>query len=184
MDTWMWVVIVLVAIIAVAFGVVAWPQARRKRLRDTFGPHTKRVLADAPSRREAESELDDRQKRREELDVHPLSSDAAERYVHEWEGIQVRFVDDPVGAMRDADRLVQQVMSDRGDPMDDFESRADLISVDHPTVVENYREEHTTAQAYDRGEASTMDLREAMVRYRSLFQELVSTGERTHEEVR
>ena len=85
--------------------------------------------------------------------------------------------------MRDADRLVQQVMSDRGYPMDDFESRADLISVDHPTVVENYREAHTTAQAYDRGEADE-DLREAMVRYRSLFQELVSTGERTHEEVR
>ena len=184
MDAWMWVVIVLVAIIAVAVGVFAWLQARRKRLRDTFGPEYERVLADAPSRREAESELEDRQKRRDELDVRPLAPDAAQRYVHEWEGIQVRFVDEPVGATRDADRLVQQVMSDRGYPMDDFDSRADLISVDHPTVVENYRAAHTTAQAYDRGEASTEDLREAMVRYRSLFQELVGTGERTHEEVR
>lgn len=75
-------------------------------------------------------------------------------------------------------------MSDRGYPVEDFDSRADLISVDHPTVVENYREAHTTAQAYDRGEASTEDLREAMVRYRSLFEELVSTDKRTHEEVR
>jgi hypothetical protein len=184
MDAWIWVVIVVVAIVAVALGVFAWLQARRRRLRDTFGPEYERVLSGASSRREAESELDDRRKRREELDIRPLPSDAAGRYIHEWEGIQVRFVDDPVGATRDADRLVQQVMSDRGYPVDDFAAQADLISVDHPTVVENYREAHTTAQAYDRGEASTEDLREAMVRYRSLFQELVSTDERTHEEVR
>jgi hypothetical protein len=184
MDAWIWVVIAIVAIIAVALGVFAWLQARRRRLRDTFGPEYERALSDAPSRREAESELDDRRKRREELDIRPLSSDATGRYIHEWEGIQVRFVDDPVGATRDADRLVERVMSDRGYPVEDFDSRADLISVDHPTVVENYRAAHTTAQAYDRGEASTEDLREAMVRYRSLFEELVSTDKRTHEEVR
>ena len=96
----------------------------------------------------------------------------------------MRFVDDPVGATRDADRLVQQVMSDRGYPMDDFEARADLISVDHPTVVENYREAHTAYLAYDRGDASTEDLRQAMVHYRSLFDELITTDEREHEEVR
>jgi hypothetical protein len=184
MDAWIWVVIVVAAIIIVALGVYAWLQARHRRLRGTFGPEYDRVLSDAPSRREAESELDDRRKRREELDIRPLSSDAAGRYMHEWQGIQVRFVDDPVGATRDADHLVQRVMSDQGYPMDDFDSRADLISVDHPTVVENYRNAHTTTQEYERGEASTEDLREAMVHYRSLFQELVGTDQRTHEEVR
>src|ERR687897_155773 len=98
MDAWIWVVIAIVAIIAVALGVFAWLQARSRRLRDTFGPEYERALSDAPSRRE-------------ELDIRPLSSDAAGRYIHEWEGIQVRFVDDPVGATRDADRLVGQVMS-------------------------------------------------------------------------
>jgi hypothetical protein len=184
MEAWMWVIIVLAAITAVILAVFAWQQARRKRLQDTFGPEYERAVADAPKRSEAEAELEDRRKRRGELDIQPLSEDAAERYSHEWEAVQVRFVDDPVGATRDADRLVQRVMSDRGYPMDDFDRQADLISVDHPTVVENYRNAHNAYLAYDRGEASTEDLRQAMVHYRSLFQELVTSAERAHEEVR
>jgi hypothetical protein len=184
MEAWMWVIIALAAIAAVVLAVFAWQQARRKRLQNTFGPEYERAVADAPKRSEAEAELEDRRKRRGELDIQPLSEDAAERYRHEWETVQVRFVDDPVGATRDADRLVQQVMSDRGYPMDDFDRRADLISVDHPTVVENYRNAHNAYLAYDRGEASTEDLRQAMVHYRSLFQELVTSEEREHEEVR
>jgi hypothetical protein len=184
MDAWLWIIIVavLVAIVVIAF--FAWLQVRRRRLRDTFGPEYERALAEAPTRREAEAGLEERRKRHEELEIGPLTPQAAERYGHEWEAVQVRFVDDPVGATRDADRLVQQVMSDRGYPMADFDDRADLISVEHSTVVENYRAAHTTHLAYDRGDASTEDLRKAMVHYRSLFEELVSTDEREPEEVR
>jgi hypothetical protein len=183
MEAWVWIIIAVAAIAAVVLALFGWQQARRKRLQNTFGPEYNRAVADAPTRSEAEAELEERRKRREELDIRPLSSDAAERYSHEWEAVQVRFVDDPVGATRDADRLVQQVMSDRGYPMEEFDGRADLISVDHPTVVENYRNGHSAYLAYDRGEASTEDLRQAMVHYRSLFQELVASEDREHEEV-
>jgi hypothetical protein len=184
MEAWVWIIIAVAAIAAVVLALFGWQQVRRKRLQNTFGPEYNRAVADAPTRSEAEAGLEERRKRREELDIRPLSKDAAERYSHEWEAVQVRFVDDPVGATRDADRLIQQVMSDRGYPMDDFDGRADLISVDHATVVENYREAHSAYLAYDRGEASTEDLRQAMVHYRSLFQELVTSEEREHEEVR
>jgi hypothetical protein len=184
MEAWVWVVIAIAVVLIVALGVVGWFQARRARLRDTYGPEYERAVTEAPSRREAEAELEERRRRREELEIKPLSASATERYRHEWEGIQVRFVDDPVGATRDADRLVQRVMADRGYPVEDFDARADLLSVDHPTVVENYRAAHATYLAYDRGDASTEDLRQAMVDYRSLFEELVRTDEREPEEVR
>src|SRR5918994_5011462 len=178
MDAWVWIVIAIAALAIIVIAVLAWLQTRRRRLRETFGPEYERAVADAPTRKEAEAELEERRKRREELEIRPLSQDAAERYGHEWEAIQVRFVDDPVGATREADRLVQRVMSDRGYPMDDFDGRAELISVDYPTIVENYRKAHGAYLDYDRGEASTEDLRQAMVDYRALFHELVGTGER------
>jgi hypothetical protein len=184
MDAWVWIIIAVVIVAIVVVAVLAWQQVQRKRLRDTFGPEYDRAMANAPTRKEAEAELEGRRTRREDLEIRELSPDASERYTHEWEGVQVRFVDDPVGATRDADRLVQQVMSDRGYPMDDFDGRADLISVDHPTVVDNYRKAHTTYVAYDAGDASTEDLRQAMVHYRSLFDELVESDERAQEEVR
>ena len=184
MDAWVWIIVVVAILAAVVLAGYAWLWARRRQLQKTFGPEYERALADAPTRREAEAELDDRRKKRDELEIRPLPADAAQRYQHEWDGVQVRFVDDPAGATRDADRLLQRVMSDRGYPMDAFEGRADLISVDHPTVVENYRQAHSAYLAYDRGDASTEDLRQAMVHYRSLFEELVMTDERAHEEVR
>jgi hypothetical protein len=184
MDAWVWILIAVVVVAILVLVLVAWLQARRRRLQKTFGPEYERALADAPSRREAEAELEERRERRDELDIRPLPPEAAERYGHEWQGVQARFVDEPVEATRDADRLVQRVMSDCGYPMDEFESRADLISVDHPTVVQNYREAHAIYLDYDRGEASTEDLRQAMVHYRSLFDELVESGQRAHGEVR
>lgn len=184
MDAWVWVLIAVAVVAVLVIAGVAWFQARRRRLQQTFGPEYDRALADAPTRREAEAELEERRKRRDELDIRPLPPEVAERYGHEWQGVQARFVDSPVDAMRDADRLVQQVMSDRGYPMNEFDSLADMISVDHPTVVENYREAHRIYLDYDRGEASTEDLRQAMVHYRSLFDELVESGERAHEGVR
>ena len=184
MQAWVWILIVIAVVVVVAVAVFGWLQARRKRLRDTFGPEYDRTLTEAPSRREAEAELEERRKRRDELEIRPLSSGAVERYQAEWQNVQVRFVDEPVAATRDADRLIERVMDDRGYPVDDFEAQADLVSVDHPSVVENYRAAHEAFLAYDRGDASTEDLRQAMVHYRSLFEELVKVGEREREEVR
>ena len=125
--------------------------------------------------REAEAELSDRQKRREELDVKPLSPGARERYVELWQATQARFVDDPGGAITEADLLIQQVMRERGYPVEDFEQRAADVSVDHPDVVNNYRAAHGISIAHERERASTEDLRRAMVHYRSLFDDLLET---------
>jgi hypothetical protein len=184
MQAWVWILIVIAVVVIAAVAFFGWLQARRRRLRETFGPEYDRALTEAPSRREAEAELDERRKRREELEIRPLSPSAAGRYTHEWENVQVRFVDDPVGATRDADRLIERVMEDRGYPVEDFDSQAELVSVDHPSVVENYRAAHATFLAHDRGDASTEDLRQAMVHYRALFEELVRVDEREPEEVR
>ena len=184
MQTWAWILIVIAVVVLAAVAVFGWVQARRRGLRETFGPEYDRAVTEAPSRREAEAELDARRKRRDELNIRPLSPSAAGRYAHEWESVQVRFVDDPVGATRDADRLIDRVMADRGYPVEDFDAQADLVSVDHPDVVENYRAAHATHRAYGRGDASTEDLRQAMVHYRSLFEDLVRVDEREPEEVR
>ena len=169
----------MIAIAAVVvLAVIVWSALRTRRtrtLKEGFGPEYDRTVADAPSKREAEAELSDRQKRREELDVKPLSPGARERYVELWQATQARFVDDPGGAITEADLLIQQVMRERGYPVEDFEQRAADVSVDHPDVVNNYRAAHGISIAHERERASTEDLRRAMVHYRSLFDDLLET---------
>jgi hypothetical protein len=177
MPTWGWVVIgiaVAVAVLAV-LATSALRTRRRRGLREAFGSEYDRTVADAPSKREAEADLAERQKRREELDITPLRPDARERYLDEWRHTQERFVDDPAGSVTDADRLIQNVMRDRGYPVEDFDQRAADVSVDHPEVVSNYRAAHSISTANERGKASTEDLRNAMVHYRALFVELLET---------
>jgi hypothetical protein len=175
MDAWVWIVIVIAVVLAIA--LIAAAAARRRRsehLHESFGPEYERAVEEADSRREAERELRARQDRREQFDVQPLSEAAHRRYADEWQRVQARFVDDPEGAVRDGDRLVQQAMGERGYPVEDeFEQRAADLSVDHPEVVENFRRGHDLWQRYDRGEGSTEDLRQAMVHYRALFEELL-----------
>ncbi|TMK96041.1 MAG: hypothetical protein E6G42_00465 [Actinobacteria bacterium] len=176
MPGWVWIVIAIAAVVVLA--VVVWSALRTRRtrtLKEGFGPEYDRTVADAPSKREAEAELSDRQKRREELDVKPLSPGARERYVELWQATQARFVDDPGGAITEADLLIQQVMRERGYPVEDFEQRAADVSVDHPDVVNNYRAAHGISIAHERERASTEDLRRAMVHYRSLFDDLLET---------
>ena len=117
------------------------------------------------------------EKRHEELELRPLSDDARERYIEEWQATQTRFVDDPTGAVSEADDLVQRVMRDRGYPVDDFEQRAADISVEHPELVERYRTANGIARASERGEASTEDLRHSVRHYRALFVELLEVGD-------
>ncbi len=171
---------ILVATIAAAIivGSVAWwlyRGQRSRRLRQTFGPEYDRTVADAPTRREAEEQLSERSRRRDEFELQPLPAATRERYLIEWRTIQERFVEDPAGAIGDADDLIQNVMRDCGYPVEDFDQRAADLSVDHADVVEDYRAAHTVARAHIRGEATTEDLRAALLRYRSLFESLLET---------
>ena len=179
MPGWVWILIAVGA--ALVLGVAAWQVAARRRtarLRERFGPEYNRAIERSGGRRgDAESELAERERRREELRIRPLSHASRERYGESWRDVQAEFVDDPEGAIQRADSLVISVMDERGYPTDDFEQRAADVSVDHPDVVENYRAAHAIARASARGEASTEDLRQAMRHYRALFEDLLATDE-------
>lgn len=177
MSTWVWIVIAVVVVIVVA-GIVwsAQKSRRRRQLQEGFGPEYDRTVESTGGRRAAERELQERQERRQSLDIRELSPAARERYAESWRSVQTRFVDDPAGAVGEADTLVQSVMRERGYPTDDFEQRAADISVDHPHVVEHYRAAHRVWAANERGQATTEDLRQSLVHYRSLFDELLGTG--------
>ena len=152
MDTWVWIVIAAVA--AIVFLAVIWSATRARRtqsLQDRFGREYDRTVEHVGDQRDAERELREREKRHEQLNLRPLSPPQRQRYVDEWQVTQGRFVDDPSGAVAEADRLVQRVMKDRGYPVDDFEQRVADISVEHPELVEKYRTAHGVAQASERG---------------------------------
>ena len=178
MNTWVWIAIAVVAAIMIV-GVLwsALSTRRARSLQERFGPEYDRELEKAGGRREAERELAEREKRHDELELRPLSDDARERYIEEWQATQARFVDDPTGAVSEADNLVQRVMRDRGYPVDDFEQRAADISVEHPELVERYRTASGIARASERGQASTEDLRHSVRHYRALFVELLEVGD-------
>jgi hypothetical protein len=178
MDTWVWIVIgVVVAIVVLGVVASALRTRRSRSLQDRFGREYDHAVARAGDRREAEQELRDREKRHDELELRPLSQDARERYLQQWHTTQGHFVDDPTGAVSEADELVQRVMRDRGYPVDDFEQRAADISVEHPDLVEKYRTADGIARASERGEASTEDLRHSVRHYRALFVELLEIGD-------
>jgi hypothetical protein len=185
MPTWAWIIIVAAVILIVLAAVWAYTQSRRRRqLADRFGPEYERAVEERGDRRGAERELSERERQRERLDIIPLSSEARDRYSDSWRSVQTRFVDDPSAAVGEADRLVTDVMRERGYPIDDFDQRAADISVDHPDVVENYRAGHELYLKEDRGDADTEDLRQAFVHYRALFAELLETREGEMQEVR
>jgi len=126
--------------------------------------------------------LIERQTRVERLHIRPLSPEDTERFAQAWRDVQARFVDDPRGAIVDADRLVAEVMRARGYPVGDFEQRVADISVDHPNVVMNYRAARDIVQDHGRGRASTEDLRQAMVHFRALFADLLGARITTAED--
>ena len=175
MPGWVWALIIAGVVIVVA--LVVWQALKAKRtrtLQGRFGPEYDRTLERADDRREAEADLAARAKRRDELDIRPLPSASRERYLEEWQRVQARFVDDPSGAVQEADSLIQSVMRERGYPVEGFDEQASLISVDHPDLVENYRAAHALRERSRNGATSTEDLRDAMLRYRSLFDELLA----------
>jgi hypothetical protein len=177
MDVWVWVVIAAAVLVLVVGVWMLAARRRRTQLRERFGPEYERLLAERGDRREAESELTGRQKRREEMDIRPLDPAARDNYAIAWREIQARFVDGPSVAVKDADGLVTEVMRDRGYPIEDFDQRSADISVDYPVVVENYRAAQAITLRNEEGRASTEDLRQAMVHYRSLFSSLLGVDD-------
>jgi hypothetical protein len=174
MNAGLLILIVVVVVVIVALAVLLARRRRSQGLQERFGPEYERTLARAGDRRAAESDLSEREHVRHELDIVPLDAETRTRYQQEWRATQGRFVDDPTGATRDADGLVSRLMSERGYPVDDdFERQAAVVSVDHPQVAENYRAAHAVHRANEQGLATTDDLREAFVHYRSLFSQLL-----------
>jgi uncharacterized protein YneF (UPF0154 family) len=177
------IIVVILLVLGGVLGFVFFRQQRTKKLREQFGPEYDRAVRKIGGQDKAEAELEKRQKRIEQLEIHSLSSEEREQFSRRWKAAQARFVDDPAEAIGEADQLVMEVMETRGYPMGDFEQRAADISVDHPHVVRDYRAARKIALANERGEANTEDLRQAMVHYRSLFEELLDPAHNRHKEI-
>jgi hypothetical protein len=170
--------IVLVAVVILVAAGLAWLYVRKRRsttagLQQKFGSEYQRAVQEHGSERKAEAKLTDREKRVEKLNLRDLDPMEHERFSKQWESVQSRFVDSPNGAVTEADDLVSSLMKTRGYPVSDFDQRAADISVAHPRLVENFRSAHQIALRVGKDEASTEDLRTAMIHYRSLFEELV-----------
>jgi hypothetical protein len=172
-------IIIAIVLGLMVIGAILWPiftrRKRSERLHDHFGAeydHTVQTLGDE---KKAQTELEERQKHVKALDIHPLSVEEHERYVAEWTAVQSKFVDEPGQAIVDADRLIMEVMQTRAYPVSDFEQRAADVSVSYPALVSNYRAARAIALKNEQHQADTEELRQAMIYYRSLFEELLET---------
>jgi uncharacterized protein YneF (UPF0154 family) len=169
------IVVLVVVIIGVILGLVFSRRNRSDRLQEHFGPEYDRTVQTMGGEKKAQTELNERQKHVEALDIRPLSVSERERYLSDWTAVQSKFVDEPGQAIVDADRLIVEVMQIRGYPVSDFEQRAADISVKYPALVSNYRGAREIANKNKEGQANTEELRQAMIYYRSLFDELLKT---------
>src|SRR3984885_1793631 len=170
--------LVVIVLAFAALLLIAWVLVRKQRtarLRSRFGAEYGRTVRESGPQR-AESVLLEREKRVQKFSIRELSAEERETFVNEWRAVQSRFVDDPQAAVGEADLLVDRLMEARGYPMTDFEQRTADISVTHPAVVDNYRAAHQIAVRHLQGQASTEDLRNALIYYRSLFDELLRSG--------
>jgi FtsZ-interacting cell division protein ZipA len=174
------IVIVVAVVVIVAFVVAGYQMARRKRterLRGQYGPEYDRAIDQAESQRAAESELRDRTKRHEKLELRNLEASEREDFERRWSDVQGQFVDNPSSAVRNADTLVVDVMSARGYPVEDFDQQADDLSVEHAEVTQRYREARRISRANEDGNADTEDLRQAVTSYRALVYALLEDDE-------
>jgi hypothetical protein len=177
-DAQAWFIVAGVVALILIIAIAAWllyQKQQTRRLQQRFGPEYGRTVSELGSRTKAEAELKSREKRVDRLHIVALAPSDATRFLQAWQALQARFVDDPKGVVVQADQLVRELMAKRGYPIGDFERRAADISVDHPVVVANYR----AAQAIvmRAREASTEDLRKAVVHYHALFDELLEVSE-------
>ena len=178
-------VVVGIALVVVAAGLVR-SRKKTRRLQQHFGSEYERLVSETGGQKAAEKELTARERKRDKLDIVPLTPAAQSDFTTRWHEVQTGFVDNPATAVGVADRLVTEVMRTRGYPVDDFDQRAADISVDHPHVVENYRTAHGIHLSQQGGDVSTEQQREAFVHYRALFEELLdaTTGSATSKEAK
>jgi hypothetical protein len=171
------IIVVLVVVVLAAAAAVLVRNRRRAELQHRFGPEYDRAVETSDSRRDAENHLNEIAHRRDELTVRDLDETERARYSAEWDAVQARFVDEPGPAVDAAENLISTVMRERGYPVEDFDERADLVAVDHPDVVQHYREAHTAHERHrSAGGVETEDLRQAFVHYRALFSALAQNG--------
>ncbi|MCX4092313.1 hypothetical protein [Nocardia sp. alder85J] len=168
------IVVVVIVVVVAALAAAAWPMARRQRLRSRFGPEYDRVVTETGDRRSAEHELAERERRHAEYDLRELTDEERQRYTGQWTEVQERFVDDPEAALQDADRLIAEIMSERGYPAEDFDRQVADLSVRHAEPLEHYRSAHEISTRAGDTEVSTEDRRAAIVNYRELFEDLLN----------
>ncbi len=181
MNSQLITIIIAVAVVAVLViaGILTWSISRRRhlaRLREHFGPEYDHTVREMGDESRAVAELEDRQKRVNAMEIQPLSTVQRDRYMAQWRAIQTNFVDDPRQSIVDADHLIQEVMQERGFAVTDFEQMAADLSVHYPKVISNYRAAHEIAEKNAQGQADTEEMRQAMVYYRSLFEDLVEAA--------
>lgn len=165
-------VIIIIILIAVA-AAAAWYLMRRQALRSRFGPEYDRVLSEQESVVAAERELRSRQRRHAQLELRELAPESRQRYAEAWRDVQAQFVDEPNEAVGAADELVTQLITERGYPTQDYEDQLAHLSVEHARTLDHYREAHDIYLRHERGEATTEELRLALVHYRALFADLL-----------
>ena len=170
---------VIVAVLVIAAIVVGVMRYRTERLRSRFGPEYVRAVEDSGGQRQAESALQDRAARVRKYDLKPLNADDQARFAAEWRRLQAKFVDDPAGAASGADDLLGELMSARGYPMADIDQRLEDLSVDHGEAVQNYRLARDIVARHARGDAGTEDMRQAMIHYRTLVEDLLGEPAKT-----
>ena len=169
-------VLIVVAVLVLAVAAVAVYLGRnrsRRRLQQRFGPEYDRTVEESGSREAAEKELLERERRHAELTLTPLAEESRTRYAADWERIQAAFIDSPVAAVAEADELVTRLIAERGYPTENYEQQVAHLSVEHANTLGHYRDAHEISVASARGEASTEQLRKALVHYRALFAELL-----------
>jgi len=175
--TYIFIAVVLIMVImGVILGLIfAARNKRSTQLQDQFGTEYDHTVKTMGNEKKAQIELDERQKHVKALNIRPLSIDERERYLADWASVQSKFVDEPGQAIIDADGLIMEVMQIRAYPISDFEQRAADVSVSYPSLVSNYRAAREIAIKNEKHEADTEELRQAMIYYRSLFEELLGT---------
>ena len=167
------VVLILVVLVIVLAALLVQRLLRRRALQKTFGPEYDRVVAEQDSRTAGERELRDRERRHAELELTPLSAESKTRYSTAWQEVQIRFVDAPDDAVGTADELVTRLIAERGYPTGSYDDQLAHLSVQHAQTLQHYRDAHEISQRSERGEATTEDLRQALVHYRALFADLL-----------
>jgi hypothetical protein len=173
MSTAVFVVLAVVVLAVLALAIGVWLSARRRGLQKRFGPEYDRVSTEQPSRGAAEQELRGRERKHAELELQSLTPEARTRYAAEWADVQARFVDSPSDVVQDCDALVTRLITEIGYPSDGEEERLAMLSVDYAGILGRYRTAHEISLRNTHGEASTEQLRQALVHYRTLFGELL-----------